>query len=53
MERGRPCQPLVLEPTVRAELTSLALSRTLPHDLVRRALIDAAVCRGGEQHGSR
>lgn len=39
MERGRPRQPLVLEPTVRAELTSLAHSRTLPHDLVRRAQI--------------
>jgi len=39
MGRGRPRQPLVLGPEVRAELTSLARSRTLPHDLVRRAEI--------------
>jgi putative transposase len=39
MERGRPRQPLALGPEVRAELTSLARSRTLGHDLVRRAQI--------------
>jgi len=39
MARGRPRQPLVLSPEVRGELTSLAHSRTLGHDLVRRAQI--------------
>ena len=39
MERGRPRKPLALEPHVRSELRSLAHSRTLPHDLVRRAKI--------------
>jgi putative transposase len=39
MERGRPRQPLALGPEVRAELTSLARSHTLAHDLVRRAQI--------------
>ncbi len=39
MGQGRPLQPLALGPEVQAELTSLARSRTLPHDLVRRAKI--------------
>ncbi|MBA4071798.1 MAG: IS630 family transposase [Gemmatimonas sp.] len=39
MARGRPRQPLVLSPDVRVELLSLAHSRTLGHDLVRRAQI--------------
>jgi len=39
MGQGRPLQPLALGPEVHAELTSLARSRTLPHDLVRRAKI--------------
>lgn len=39
MGQGRPMQPLTVGPEVRAELTSLAHSRTLPHDLVRRAKI--------------
>ena len=39
MALGRPRQPLLLSPEVRVELTSLAHSRTLGHDLVRRAQI--------------
>jgi len=39
MGQGRPLQPLALGPEVHTELTSLARSRTLPHDLVRRAQI--------------
>jgi putative transposase len=39
MGQGRPLQPLALGHEVHAELTSLARSRTLPHDLVRRAKI--------------
>jgi len=39
MGQGRPLQSLALGPEVHAELTSLARSRTLPHDLVRRAQI--------------
>jgi putative transposase len=46
MGQGRPLQPLALGPEVHAELTSLAHSRTLPHDLVRRAQI-VLLCADG------
>ena len=39
MPRGRPVQPVVLTGEEKAQLVSLANSRSLPHGLVRRAQI--------------
>ncbi len=39
MGRGRPLKPIMLSSETRAELESLANSRTLPHGQVRRAKI--------------
>ena len=39
MARGRPLKPLAISPDTRAELASMARSRSLPAGLVRRAEI--------------
>lgn len=44
---GRPATPIILDEPQRADLTSLARSRTLPHRLVQRAQIVLA-CADGE-----
>ena len=46
MPRGRPLKPLELSPGARAEIESLARSRSLPAGLVRRAQI-VLLCAGG------
>ena len=49
MPRGRPVQPVVLTGEEKAQLVSLANSRSLPHGLVRRAQIVLA-CAAGESN---
>jgi len=39
MARGRPLQPIDLSQDVKTQLQSIARSRSLPHGLVRRAMI--------------
>ena len=49
MPRGRPVKPVVLTGEERAQLVSLANSRSVPHGLVRRAQIVLA-CAEGESN---
>ncbi len=51
MPRGRPVKPVVLAEEEKAQLVSLANSRSLPHGLVRRAQIVLA-CAEGESNSS-
>ena len=51
MPRGRPVKAVVLTEEERAQLVSLANSRSLPHGLVRRAQIVLA-CAEGESNSS-
>lgn len=46
MPRGRPIAPLVLSDDEKSQLMSIALSRTLPHGVVRRAQIVLACAKG-------
>ena len=51
MPRGRPVTPLTLVGDERAQLQSLAHSRSLPHGIVRRAQIVLA-CADGESNAA-